>query len=168
MIEFSEIPILDVSAIHSDDPHGMASLVQSFADAYSTSGFSYIVNHGIDQRLIDQVFDASARFHGLLHAEKMEVELNHLHRGFIPINTSTDVNSQLADVTRPNQSESFMMMREDGPDAPDVVADLTLPAPINGLRSRGFEKLSPHTTMDLWTLVVNLSMSRLGPLVLNH
>ena len=64
------------------------------------------------------VFAASAAFHGLLRDQKMAVALDANHRGFIPINTSTDVNSKLADVKRPNQSESFMMMREDGVDAP--------------------------------------------------
>ena len=43
-----------------------------------------------------------------------------MHRGYIAINTSTDVNSDLAEVKKPNQSESFMMMREAGPDDPDV------------------------------------------------
>ena len=49
-------------------------------------------------------------------AAKMAIELNELHRGFIPINTSTDKNSRFAVVTKPNQSESFIMMREDGAD----------------------------------------------------
>jgi len=42
----------------------------------------------------------------------MDLELNELHRGFIPINTSTDKNSKLAVVSKPNQSESFILMRE--------------------------------------------------------
>ena len=43
---------------------------------------------------------------------KNSVALDHNHRGYIAINTSTDVNSKLADVKKPNQSESFMMMRK--------------------------------------------------------
>ena len=50
----------------------------------------------------------------------MKIELNELHRGFIPINTSTDRNSKLAVVTKPNQSESFIMMREANADDPAV------------------------------------------------
>ena len=51
----------------------------------------------------------------------MEVALNRLHRGFIAINTTTtDVNSKLAKVTKPDQSESFMVMREDPLDSPLV------------------------------------------------
>lgn len=59
------------------------------------------------------VFAASAALHALPLAQKMAIALDHKHRGYIPINTSTDVNSKLADVTKPNQSASFMMMRED-------------------------------------------------------
>ncbi len=118
--DFSEIPVLDVSAIHGADPAAMDDLARRFCVTYGTIGFGYISNHGIAQDLIDRVFAASARFHALPLDRKMQVELDANHRGFIPINTSTDVNSKLADVKRPNQSESFMMMREDAERDPDV------------------------------------------------
>jgi len=129
MSEFTDIPVLDVQALSTHVPADMTSLAEAFLQAYGTTGFGYIVNHGIEPDLIDAVFEASRRFHGLPRTSKMAVELNHLHRGFIPINTSTDVNSKLADVKKPNQSESFMMMREDGPDSPDVLADAYLAGP---------------------------------------
>jgi isopenicillin N synthase-like dioxygenase len=139
MTEFTEIPVLDAGALATGNDDAVTHLAAKFAEAYGTTGFGYIVNHGIDPALVRGVFDASARFHALPHAAKMAVELNHLHRGFIPINTSTDVNSKLAEVKRPNQSESFMMMREDGPDAPDVRAGAFLAGPnqwpeLNGFR----------------------------------
>lgn len=117
MTEFSEIPVLDVGALHMNGD--LTTLVEEFKTAYGTTGFGYIVNHGIDQNLIDQVFEASRRFHALPMRDKMALELNHIHRGYIPINTSTDVNSKLADVKKPNQSASFMMMREDSVEDPD-------------------------------------------------
>ena len=76
------------------------------------SALAYIVNHGVPDELVARVFAASARFHALPLAEKMAIALDQNHRGFIPIDTSTDVNSTLAEVTRPNQSESFMMLGE--------------------------------------------------------
>lgn len=120
MAEDTQIPVLDVGAIHGSEAEAQRDLARAFAGAYGTTGFGYIVNHGIPQALIDGVFAASARFHALPLAEKMAVELDNRHRGFIPINTSTDVNSKLDTVTRPNQSESFMIMREAGPDDVDV------------------------------------------------
>ena len=107
------IPVIDLS--HGD-------IRDEFRTAYSEVGFAYLTGHGIPQLLVDNVFAAAVQFHALPLSARMEVELNELHRGFIPINTSTDRKSTLANVRKPNQSESFMMMREAGPDDPDVLA----------------------------------------------
>ncbi|MDU8926677.1 2OG-Fe(II) oxygenase family protein [Alisedimentitalea sp. MJ-SS2] len=101
----SDIPIIDLATT--------PDLPAAFARAYGEVGFGYIIGHGIDPALRAQVFDMNRRFHDQPLETKMQVELDGHHRGYIPINTSTDVNSQLAEVTKPNQSESFMMMRED-------------------------------------------------------
>lgn len=140
MTEFTEIPVIDVAALTTGEANAMARLADEFATAYGATGFGYIVNHGIDPGLTQSVFDASARFHALPDAAKLAVELNRLHRGFIPINTSTDVNSKLAEVKRPNQSESFMMMREDGPDAPEVLAGAYLAGPNKWPDLEGFRE----------------------------
>ena len=108
----SAIPVIDLAI----EPN----LPGAFARAYGEVGFGYVTGHGIDPVLRDAVFDANRRFHALPLAEKMRVELDGNHRGYIPINTSTDVNSKLAEVTKPNQSESFMMMREDASHDPSV------------------------------------------------
>jgi isopenicillin N synthase-like dioxygenase len=116
MTTFDHIPIIDVSDIDQVDGAGIDSIVQQLRDVYGNVGFAYLVNHGIDRALIDALFRASAEFHALPPAAKMAIELNELHRGFIPINTSTGKNSRFAVVTKPNQSESFIMMREAGAD----------------------------------------------------
>ena len=105
MSDFTKITIIDLSEHHDN-------IVRKFANAYSTAGFAYIKNHGIPQTLIDATFEASKNFHKLNEAEKQTISLDKNHRGYIPINTSTDVNSKLANVKKPNQSSSFMMMRE--------------------------------------------------------
>lgn len=102
------IPIVDLNT---------PDCVDAILDAYSTVGFAYLINHGVSDGLVGELFAASAAFHALPADEKLAVSLDDNHRGFIPINTSTDRNSTLAKVTKPNQSESFMMMREDGIDS---------------------------------------------------
>lgn len=101
------VPILDLSK-GSD-----AAFADAFADAYGTLGFAQITGHGVAPALRSAVFAASRAFHVLPLATKMQVALDANHRGYIAIDTSTDVNSQFAEVTRPNQSESFMMMRDE-------------------------------------------------------
>ncbi len=108
---YETLPIIDLGKPGAED--GMQSVANDFSSAYTRLGFGAVINHGIDPEITKAVFDASRRFHALPLAEKMKVALDANHRGYIPVNTSTDVNSTLAEVTRPNQSESFMMMRED-------------------------------------------------------
>jgi len=98
-------------------------------DAYSTWGFGYVVGHPIPAALIDAVFAQSRRFHGLPLEEKLRIEVDGTHRGYIPFKVSTEVTSSVETVTKPNQSESLMLMRDLGPDDPDVVAGTYLAGP---------------------------------------
>lgn len=111
MTEFTEIPVLDLEPLMTGGD--TSKLAAEFAKAYGETGFGYVINHGIDPELRASIFAASKQFHGLPEVQKQAIALNKTHRGYIAINTSTDVNSDLAEVTKPNQSASFMMMRED-------------------------------------------------------
>ncbi|CAN5644169.1 2-oxoglutarate and iron-dependent oxygenase domain-containing protein [soil metagenome] len=113
MAQLDSIPVIDLAS---------ADVNEQFRAAYTEVGFAYLSGHDIPQSLIDDVFAAAHEFHALPLSTKMKIELNEIHRGFIPINTSTDRTSTLADVRKPNQSESFMMMREAGPRDADVLA----------------------------------------------
>ena len=116
--EFSQIPVLDLAPLR--DGQDTTALAEAFAEAYGTTGFGYIINHGVDPNLREAVFAASRAFHALPEDQKQAIALDNNHRGYIAINTSTDVNSELAEVTKPNQSASFMMMREDAKADPDT------------------------------------------------
>jgi isopenicillin N synthase-like dioxygenase len=107
----ADIPVLDLApALFGMDINPLAD---EFARAYGDLGFAYVENHGIDEALIYAIFEANRVFHDQPPEAKMAVALNALHRGYIPFEASTDVTSELAEVTKPNLSESFMMMRED-------------------------------------------------------
>ncbi|WP_299725848.1 2OG-Fe(II) oxygenase family protein [uncultured Tateyamaria sp.] len=118
MTEFKDIPVLDLAPLMSGGP--TSDLAAQFAKAYGETGFGYVINHGVDPALRAAVFAASRAFHAMPEVEKQAIALDARHRGYIAINTSTDVNSDLAEVTKPNQSASFMMMREDAKIDPDV------------------------------------------------
>ncbi len=107
------IPTVDLAA---------ADAARQIRDAYATYGFAYVINHGVAAEQLEAVFEASRRFHAADQATKLTIELNGSHRGFIPINTSTSRHSTLAKVTKPNQSQSFMMMREDEPGSEQMAA----------------------------------------------
>lgn len=122
MTEFTDIPVLDLAPLLAGDPEGTSSLARAFLQAYGETGFGYVVGHGIPDALVTGVFEASRAFHSSPQAQKMNIALDRNHRGYIARDTSTDVNSTLADVTKPNQSESFMMMREDDVETDDFLS----------------------------------------------
>ena len=124
-----QIPVIDIKNLYSDVSSETGQIANDFIEAYSSLGFSYITNHSIDDQIISDIFDASREFHALPLREKNKISLNELHRGYIAIDTSTDVTSDLAEVKKPNQSESFMMMREAGPDDPDYRSGSYLTGP---------------------------------------
>ncbi|MEM7030204.1 MAG: 2-oxoglutarate and iron-dependent oxygenase domain-containing protein [Chloroflexota bacterium] len=126
---FDHIPVINLAPLLNGSQAGLEKVAAEIDQIYRQVGFAYLVNHGIDQQLIDNLFTASAQFHALPQAEKMAIELNQFHRGFLPLNTSTPKTSLLAKVTKPNQSESFMMMHELAADDPDVLAGLPLAGP---------------------------------------
>jgi isopenicillin N synthase-like dioxygenase len=123
------IPTIDLQPLLDGTEAGLASVASQVLDVYANVGFAYLTHHGIPDELIDGLFAASAQFHSLPRETKLELEINRFHRGFIPINTSTDTTTQLATVTKPQQSESFMVMHELAPDDPDVLAGAFLAGP---------------------------------------
>ena len=154
-----DIPKIDISGVdHNEFPK---TLLEKFYHAYNTYGFGYIVNHDIEKDLIDQLFQASKTFHSLPLSEKMKVVLDDNHRGYIAINTSTDVNSKLAEVKKPNQSASFMMMREDKAQ----IANVYLSGPNQWPEIAGFrETLEKYTSQmtKLGKKLMKLSLMSVG------
>lgn len=49
-----------------------------------TSGFFYLVNHGVDPELLDETFAQSKKFFALPLVEKMKVIHDKNHRGYTP------------------------------------------------------------------------------------
>ena len=145
-----QIPKIDISEI--EEKEFSRRILQDFFSAYNKYGFGYIINHGIEKTLIEQLFQVSKQFHSQPLSEKMRVALDHNHRGYIAINTSTDVNSKLADVKKPNQSESFMMMREDKSELPDVY----LSGPNQWPKLENFKEVLEKYTCNMTKLGRNL------------
>ncbi|WP_050930481.1 isopenicillin N synthase family dioxygenase [Aestuariivita boseongensis] len=159
MTAFSEIPVLDLAPLIKGDD--TTSLALEFAKAYGETGFGYVINHGIDPGLLAAVFDASKKFHALPEDTKQAIALDKNHRGYIAINTSTDVNSDLAEVTKPNQSASFMMMREDA----DTDTNVYLSGPNQWPALDGFREVCEayvEAMTELGQNLMSLALDALG------
>ena len=135
------VPVIDISGLRGA---GRSEIVGALARAHRTVGFSQILGHGIPGEALDALFDASRTFEALPLKERRQLALDHLHRGFIEIDTSVDRHSSIETATRPNQSESFMVMREAGPDDPEVVAGTLLAGPNQWPDLPGFRAAVEH------------------------
>jgi isopenicillin N synthase-like dioxygenase len=92
------------------------AVARQLADAYQSVGFCVLVDHGVPAEVTAAAFEASRRFHDLPREDKLALAIDEHHRGFIAMNTSTIVTSSVAEVTRPNQSESLMVLHDSHPD----------------------------------------------------
>jgi isopenicillin N synthase-like dioxygenase len=101
------LPVIDISA-----PDAAPALGR----ALETIGFAYVAGHGVPQSVIDGAFAASRAFHASTLAQKQSLAINAWHRGYMGMATSTVVTSSVAKVTRPNLSESLMIMHEAVPE----------------------------------------------------
>jgi isopenicillin N synthase-like dioxygenase len=117
--EFTEIPLINIKALEPGaDPALRNVCVAALRDALERSGFAYLVGHGVPTALIERLSQLSRDFHALPMEAKTRIKINAFHRGYMPFSTSTIVTSSVAKVTRPNQSESLMVMHETSPDDP--------------------------------------------------
>lgn len=97
------LPVVDIAA-----PRAATALGRALEEI----GFAYIAGHGVPQPVIDGAFAASRAFHASPDALKRSLAINEWHRGFMAMATSTVVTSSVATVTRPNLSESLMLMHD--------------------------------------------------------
>ncbi|XP_019234023.1 PREDICTED: 2-oxoglutarate-Fe(II) type oxidoreductase-like isoform X2 [Nicotiana attenuata] len=72
-----QLPIIDLSSTDR------TLLADSLRKACVENGFFYLINHGIEEELIQRVFEGSRRFFGLSLEEKMKL-LRKNHRGYAP------------------------------------------------------------------------------------
>ncbi|KAE8443405.1 hypothetical protein EG329_001886 [Mollisiaceae sp. DMI_Dod_QoI] len=103
---FTEIPVIDVSGIWSDDFKVRLKVANEVAEACESCGFFYVKNHGIDQKLIEETIESNKRY----FAKPLEVKMReHIYksrtlRGYEPVHgAKLDMNTKLGD-----RKESFL------------------------------------------------------------
>lgn len=126
---FDQIPIINASALYGEDGAAKQVLAADCRAILRDVGFAYIVNHGVPDALVQRVRAESKNFFALPQGDKTALAMNEWHRGYMAPNSSTIVTSTVARNTKPNQSESFMVMHELAPDDPDLLAGKPLQGP---------------------------------------
>jgi isopenicillin N synthase-like dioxygenase len=84
-----DVPIIDLAPMYGDDEQAHAALAQEIAQTCADLGFFYVVNHGLPQRQISDLFDIARQFFNLPAEDLAEVTMSKAthYRGYIPIKT---------------------------------------------------------------------------------
>ena len=171
----TNVPIVDLAPSFSGDDGAARAVARAIDEAYRRLGFMYVVGHSVPEAVIQAAFAASRAFHALPDEAKRAVAMNEWHRGYMGYATSRIVTSRVAKATRPNMSESFMVMHEVAADDPAYLAGKPLqgpnlwPAEPPGFREailayvRDLQGLARHLT-GLFELALGLEAGRLAPM----
>lgn len=77
-----EVSFLNRIDLSSPDIHQSVSLLKQ---ACLDCGFFYVINHGMSEELMEEVFEHNKKFFELPLSEKMKVLRNEKHRGYTPL-----------------------------------------------------------------------------------
>lgn len=126
---FSELPIIDLSAIKhwdkSDVTEDIKSLAEQFRTVFETVGFAYIINHGV-QFKHEQIEQLSRQFFNLDHDVKRSLAKRTFHpsnsntyRGYFPVQENDDsykegfeVGPHETDVKGRGQFDKFLLLEK--------------------------------------------------------
>ena len=117
------IPVLDLGPYLSGEPQAIERTAAELRVALAEIGFYFIVNHGVPQAQVRDIFDQAARFHAQPLEKKMEVRIDKHNVGYLPMRGDTLRTSTVQTVTRPNFNEALFVARDLASDHPDVVTD---------------------------------------------
>lgn len=116
------IPVLDIAPSLAGRAGAAEALAERIARTCEDTGFLVLTGHGIDPGLPNGCFEAAARFFALPEEEKLALKVGELNIGFLPTGAQVIRTSRVAEVKKPNLNESFYIIRDRGPNHPDIVA----------------------------------------------
>ncbi|MAQ55612.1 MAG: hypothetical protein CMM82_01840 [Rhodospirillales bacterium] len=164
----NQIPIIDIGDLLDGKKEAIKDVSIQLKDACNETGFFFIINHNIDQNIIDSSFEHSEKYFSLPMHEKMKVRQNRHQCGYMPpdvaVHNDTFENRETALNTQ--RSEAFKFSFDLDSDDPDFGKNV---------RFRGFNKwpdpkVSPglhKSFMDFHMAFQNLSVSLLEPLAVS-
>jgi isopenicillin N synthase-like dioxygenase len=118
------IPVIDISGYLSGDPQAVEQFAVDLRAIQEDLGFYCIVNHGVDQSLIDSAFDQIAELFALPEDVKMNHKVDFHHQGFIPNKAMILRWSKITKNEKKDLNEAWAFMRERTADDPKVVANI--------------------------------------------
>ena len=115
----STIPVLDLGPFLAGKPGSLVETAVKLREICETIGFLTIVNHGVSPELMEATFAQAARFHEQPHDIKMQVKVNAIMQGYLPLRGSTTRTSTLSVGSKPNENEAFFVKKSGNDDGGD-------------------------------------------------
>lgn len=113
------MPIIDLKGFDVNDEASVARVAAEIGAACREVGFFYVINHGVEQSLVEDVFAQSKSFFAKPLAEKLEVSMDKVggNRGYIKV-----MGEVLDHSLGPDNKEAFHSGLELAADDPEVLA----------------------------------------------
>jgi isopenicillin N synthase-like dioxygenase len=118
------IPVIDLAPLTRAEAGGAASIARAVRDAFTTSGFCYVENHGVPGEVIAEAARAALDFFHLPQAEKRKAAPKEAVRGFNAIGRT-----RMRGASNPDYKEYFQIGLELPRDDPAVLAGQPLRGP---------------------------------------
>lgn len=116
------IPVLDVGPYLAGAAGARERLADDIDRTCKDTGFLVIVNHGVDQSLIDGCFAAAGSFFDRDEPFKTSLKVGDLNIGYLPYGAQIVRTSKVNVNTQPNLSESFYITADLAADDPRILA----------------------------------------------
>jgi isopenicillin N synthase-like dioxygenase len=118
--EADGFPVLDLADYLRGAPGAVERLVRELREALETVGFLVVVNHGVPQAMIDDIFVQAARLHALPMAQKQALSMGSGSVGYLAAATYAIKTSEINAGRKPDLNEAFFIDRDRSPDDPAV------------------------------------------------
>ena len=83
------IPVLDIAPLRAGEPGALERLGRELHRAFTEVGFYFVRGHGVPETLVDDVFDATRRFHALPMDAKLAMQFDNHNTGYLPMRGAT-------------------------------------------------------------------------------
>jgi isopenicillin N synthase-like dioxygenase len=124
IVSAGEIPTIDLGPLLAERPGALEATARAIVAACEGLGFYYVVNHGIPHDVTSRAFAASRAFFLRPDAEKEQVAVDEINRGWMARGRARMTGAATTDL-----KELFSWGLELGPDDPEVIAGTPLRGP---------------------------------------
>lgn len=117
-----KIPLLDIGSFLNGNEEAAINTAQKLQWIQEKVGFYYVINHGIEPKLISNAIEQVRLLHQLPMEEKLKLKVDESTTGYVPIKSTMYVTTDIGDNTKYDLNENYRIVRERSPDHPSIKA----------------------------------------------